>query len=570
MPMDKKELEKHIRVAALENAIKFNGKPSQGAVIGKLFSIDQDLKRQMKEISPLISEIISETEKLSLEEQKRRLIELDPEFDEREKSKKEERKKAARELPPLKDAEEGKVVTRMPPGPSKYPHIGHAISFGINYLYAREYNGKCILRFDDTNPEVEKQEFVDANMEDITEYLGFKPDSIVYASDSMDRIYNYIDELIHGGNIYACSCPPENIAESRKNMKACEHRTQSIDETKRIWKEMKNGKSNGFALRLKIDMTHKNAVMRDPVIARVITTPHYRQKDKYKVWPTYDFESPIIDGINGITHVLRSNEFDSRIELHHYISKLLGFPEIPYKHYGRVNITGSLTQGRVIREKIDNGEFIGWDDPRLVTLKALRRRGITREAIINIVKMAGLSKQATNIDFSVIAAENRKILDASAKRFFFIEEPKEIDVKNAPNQEITLKSHPDSDKRERKFKTDGKFMIEKKDYDDMEEGKLSRLMDCFNIIKKRDGSIEFYSEELKDYKKKGKSIMHWLPKEGNINAEIVMPDGTRKKGLAEHNTKKLEKGAVIQFERFGFCILDAIEKGKLTFWYTHD
>ena len=568
--MDKIELEKQIKIAALENAIKFNGKPSQGAIIGKLFSIDQNLKKEMKEISPLISKIISEIESIGLEEQKKMLVELEPNFEEKQQQKKEERKKEARELPPLKDAEDGKVVTRMPPGPSKHPHIGHAISFGINHIYAKEYNGKSVLRFDDTNPEVEKQEFVDANMKDIVEYLGFKPDSIVYASDSMNKFYQYIDELIKKEHIYACSCPSEKIAESRKNMKSCEHRTQSIDETKKIWQEMKKGNAKEFALRLKIDMKHKNAVMRDPVIARVITTPHYRQKNKYKVWPTYDFESPVIDGLNSITHVLRSNEFDSRIELHHYIAELLGFLKVPYKHYGRVNITGSLTQGRVIREKIDNREFIGWDDPRLVTLKALQRRGIVKEAIINIVKMAGLSKQNTNIDFSVIAAENRKILDASSKRFFFIDDPKEIQIKNAPNQDIELKSHPSSEKRERKFSTNDKFIINKQDYNNLEEGKISRLMDCFNIIKRDENTIEFYSNELDDYRKKGKSIIHWLPKDGNINAEIVMPDGTKKQGFAEHNIKNLEKGTIIQFERFGFCRLDSIEKDKYVFWYTHD
>ncbi len=567
--MDKKVLEKHIRIAALENAIKFDGKPSQGAVVGRLFSIDPELKKEMKEISPLISKIVSEIGKLSVDEQKKKLTELDPGFQEKQKEKKEARKKAARELPPLKDAEEGKVITRMPPGPSKHPHIGHAISFGINYLYAKEYSGKCILRFDDTNPEVESQEYVDANIDDITSFLGFKPDKTVFASDSMDKLYGYAEKLIEEGKAYACSCSAEDISASRKEMRACPHREQDINETFAIWEGMREGTNEGYALRLKIDMEHKNAVMRDPVIFRVISAAHYRQGKKYKVWPTYDFESPVIDGINGITHVLRSNEFDSRIELHHHISKLLGFPEIPYKHYGRVNITGSVTQGRVIREKIDSGEFIGWDDPRLVTLKALRRRGITCEAILNIVKMAGLSKQATNIDFSVIAAENRRILDAKAKRYFFIEEPCEITVKGAPRQDISLKTHPSATKKERKFKTDEHFLIDSKDLDALEEGALARLMDCLNLVKKGD-TLEFYSTSLDDYKSSGKRIMHWLPGSGNIATEVMMPDGSTRKGLAEHRAESLKEGDIIQFERFGFCRLDKKEKDLLRFWYAHD
>ncbi|MFP4190260.1 MAG: glutamate--tRNA ligase [Candidatus Woesearchaeota archaeon] len=567
--MEKKELERQITIAALENAVKFSGKPKQGTIIGKLFSLEPELKKDMKNISPMISKIMEEVSSMNPEEQKKRLLELDPGFNDKEKEKKEKRKKEARELPPLKDAKEGEVVTRMPPGPSKHPHIGHAISFGINYLYAREYDGKCILRFDDTNPEVEKQEFVNANEEDIIDYLGFKPDSIVFASDLMDELYAYADDLIEQGRAYACSCPSEIISESRKEMEGCQHREQDKNETYAIWEGMKEGTNTEYALRLKIDMEHKNAVMRDPVIFRVIDSPHYRQGKKYKAWPTYDFESPIVDGICGITHVLRSNEFDSRIELHHHLAEILGFSKIPYKHYGRVNITGSLTKGREIRSKIDNGDFIGWDDPRLVTLKALRRRGITRDAIINIVKMAGLSKQNTNIDFSVIAAENRKILDAESKRYFFIEEPHKVKIKGAPKQEIMLKSHPASEKRERKFSTGEEFLIEEKDLKALKEGKMSRLMDCLNF-KVDGGEISFHSSDISEYKKSGDKIIHWLPAEGNITTDIMMPDGSMKSGLAEKNIKDIKEDSIIQFERFGFCRLDKKEKDRYIFWYTHD
>ncbi len=341
--LDIKKIEKIVRTAALENAVKHSGKAQQGAIIGKLLAQKPELKKNMSEISPLIKSILDDVNSLSQDEQKKQLLESMPDFVEAEKKLKAKRKKEARELPPLKDAEEGKVVTRIPPGPSKYPHIGHAVSFGINYLYGKEYSGRCILRFDDTNPEVEKQEFVNAIKEDVIEYLGFEPAETVYASDYMDRFYAYVESLIEKKNVYACSCPSESIAESRRDMKECVHRDQDSSETKRIWNEMKKGKFSEYALRLRIDMGHKNAVMRDPVMFRVVGASHYRQKSKYKVWPTYDFESPVVDGMNGITHVLRSNEFDTRIELHHHIASLLGFHEAIYKPYGRVNITGSLT-----------------------------------------------------------------------------------------------------------------------------------------------------------------------------------------------------------------------------------
>ncbi|MFW6231094.1 MAG: glutamate--tRNA ligase, partial [Nanoarchaeota archaeon] len=458
------------------------------------------------------------------------------------------------------------------PGPSKHPHAGHAVSFGINYLYAQSYDGQCILRFDDTNPEVEKQEFVDAIKEDIIDYLGMKPTKIVFASDHIGTMIEKVEELIKDHHIYACSCPSESISKDRKSMKECPHRSQTRNETKCIWDEMKEGRKKNYALRLRIDMAHKNAVMRDPVIFRVITTPHYRQKKKYTVWPMYDFESPFMDGYLGITHVMRSNEFDSRIELHHYIAELLGFPKIPYKHYGRISITGSLTKGREIREKIEKGNFIGWDDPRLVTLKALRRRGITKEALHNLAKTAGMSKQNTNIDFSVIASENRKILDESAHRFFFIKKPKKVTIEGAPSLDNELHLHPEHARGGRRMRSTDTFYIEEDDCKQIKEGEICRLMDCLNFTKKGNRFI-YHSTPYEEYKGKGRTIIHWLPAgEKLLDVEVFMPDATTLKGLGEPAIKTLKKDAIIQFERFGFCRLDAIDKKEqiYRFWYTHD
>lgn len=577
MALEGSDLEKEIRIAALENAVKFKGKANQGAIIGKLFSLDASLKAQMKTLAPMIGKILSEINSLDFDKQEHELRDLVPDFAGQEKAKKDARKKERGELPPLKEAEEGKVITRMPPGPSKYPHVGHAISFGINYLYSQMYHGKTVLRFDDTNPEVEKQEFVEAIREDVEDYLGFKADEIIYASDFMDKFYGMFDKLIETGHCYTCDCPSESISKNRKEMKSCKHHDMKKDETKSIFEEMKKGHKTDFTLRLRIEMDHKNAVMRDPVIARVITTSHYRQKRKYNVWPMYDFESPVVDGMNGITHVMRSNEFDSRIELHHYIADLFGYKAIPYKHYGRSSITGSLTQGREIRAKIDAGDFVGWDDPRLVTLKALKRRGIVREAIINLVKRAGLSKTNTNIDFSVISTENRKILDESAKRYFFIADNEAVNVtiKDAPELQNELDLHPTNNHGGRHMNTNSEFIMNKKDYDNFKDGQFIRFMDCLNfqVSNIKDKKFLYDSTEHVKFKKVGDTIIHWLPKSDNlIKTEIFMPDATTLKGHSEPAIKSLEEGDVIQFERFGFCRLDKIEKkaGVYKFWYTHD
>jgi glutamyl-tRNA synthetase len=566
--MDK--LEKDIWIFALENAVKFNGKPNPGAVVGKLMSTHPDIKKDMKTTMMTINGIIKDISKLTIDEQKNKLKELDPSHDKKEKALKEQRKKERSELPELKDAKEGKVVTRMPPGPSKYAHVGHAISFGINWLYSQMYKGKSILRFDDTNPEVEKQEFVDAIKEDVVDYLGFKPSQIVFGSDHIEKFYKYAEQLINEGKAYACNCPSEKISKQRRDMKDCPHRAQSKEETLKLWNDMTSGKKVDYALRLKIDMQHKNAVMRDPVIMRVIEDEHYRQGNKYKVWPMYDFESSLMDGILGITHVMRSNEFDSRIELHTYIANLFGFKSIPYRHYGRCGITGALTQGREIRKKIDSGEYIGWDDPRLVTLRALRRRGIVKEAIINLVKRAGLSKSNTTIDFTVISTENRKILDEKAHRYFFIETPKPITVIGAPKLKNILNLHPDNAKGGRPLPSQEQFLVEETDFKKMKDGKIIRLMDCVNFTKNKN-DYKFESTDYEDFKGKGEQIIHWLPDDNkNIKTKIFMPNAKYKEGISEPNIAKLKIGDVIQFERFGFCRLDSIEKGVYTFWYTHE
>jgi glutamyl-tRNA synthetase len=455
----------------------------------------------------------------------------------------------------------------MPPGPSKYLHVGHAVSFGINWLYAQQYNGKCILRFDDTNPEVEKEEFVTAIQDDVIGYMGMKPSKIVFASDFMDTFYTYAEQLIKDAQVYACNCSSEEMSKQRRSMKECPHRNQTPAEVKQIWEDMKAGTAQEYTLRLRIDMKHKNAVMRDPVVYRVIAASHYRQKETYKVWPMYDLESPVMDGLLGITHVMRSNEFDTRIELHHYVAKLFGFSEIPYKHYGRINIVGATTKGREIRDGIDSGKYIGWDDPRLVTLQALKRRGIVRETLHTIAKTAGMSKQNTNIDFSVLAAENRKLLDASASRFFFVKEPVEIEIHLAPTLKGDLDLHPDAKKGGRAFLTTEKFYIEKSDLKNIKEGELVRLIDRLNFRKKGKVFI-FDSLEYEKFKNKGKQIIQWLPAEMNVEAIILMPNGKKQIGLAETNVTSLQKGDVIQFQRFGFCRLDS--KKPLMFWYTHD
>lgn len=572
-------MEKTIRQAALENAIKFKGKANPGAVIGAVIQAHPEAKKDMKATSQKINAIIKEVNALSLEEQEKELLAINPSYHEEQQAAREERKAARSELPELPGAVMQEVETRMPPEPSKYNHLGHAMSFLINFLYAKKYEGRCILRFDDTNPEKESQEFVDAMLHDIIEYLGLEPDEIIYVSDHMPRFYDAANDLIERDLAYTCDCLSEDISKQRREMRECPHRNKSKEETKQEWEFMQKGELNTSTLRLKIDMAHKNAVMRDPVIMRVCTTPHYRQGEDYKVWPMYDFESALADSWFGTTHVLRSNEFDTRIELHNHIKELFKLPKQVCVHYGRYAVEGMTTQGREIRAKIESGEMIGWDDPKLLTLRALRRRGIVPEAYVDLAKQIGLSKTQTNLDFGVIAAINRRILDEEANRYFFVEDPVKITVQDWPEHltQVELKLHPHKNRGGRILKLNGEFFIAKKDFEIIKDGKMFRLIDTINL--QYDGqSCKVHSESIDEYKRVPKNekhgLIHFLPTQDLIDARIFMPEGKYRTGVCEPAISQIREGAHVQFERVCFARLDVIEeigsKKMLTFWYTHE
>lgn len=562
---------------ALQNAVRYNGKPNMGAIIGKLISEDAALKSKISEVQKEIKKTIAEISKLTVEQQTAKLQEIAPELLEKKEKKK-------RELPELPGAVSGNFVTRIPPEPSKYAHFGHALSFLLNYLYAKKYNGKCIMRFEDTNPETCKQEYVDAMIEDVTVYLDIKPDRIFKVSEDMEKFYEFAEKLVALGNAYVCFCARENMQELRHNGKKCSCRDKKNAENLGAWHEMLAGNYEDGAciLRLKGDMEALNHVMRDPVLFRISKEKHYSLGEKYFVWPMYDFENAVEDSLSGTTHILRSNEFGNmRVELQDYIKKLLGFVNQINVEYGRFAINGTTTKGREIREMIEKKQVAGFDDPRLVTLKAMKRRGFLTETFYELALEVGLTPSPTNLDWSIVEAINRRFLDPVAHRHFFVEDPVEIKIENTPTQEVELNLHPENKKGGRKFYTHDVFYIAKKDFDDLIPGGLYRLMDCVNFIKETDG-FKFHSTEYEQYKEDEKSmnkkIMHWLPadsadKKKSVDIEVLMSDGSIKTGIAEEHAKNVKVDGIIQFERFGFCRLEKAEKGKssskMFFIWTH-
>ena len=557
------ELKKIITKYALQNAVSYNGKANPGAVIGKVLAENPELRDDIKKLSKQVNDIIKDVNKLSKKVQEDKLKDLDPGLLE----KKEKKKKDIFEFLEIKEDE--KISTAFPPEPSKYPHIGHAKAILLNYGLAKKYNGTFILRFEDTNPKLAEKEFYNIHLEGY-KWLGVTPDKITYASDNMEEFYKYAEQLIKKNFAYVCSCPREIIKEKRFKGEECDCRYILSDENIKRWQEMFKSKEGKYILRLKGYMQHQNTTMRDPTLMRIINHKHKRTGKKYRLWPTYDFENSVMDGIQGITHRLRSKEFEMRNELQRYIQNRLKFKETKIYEFARFNLEGVESSGRIIREKIKKKQLVGWDDPSLTTLVALKRRGFLPQAIKDFVLSTGITKAESVLTWDDLIVHNKRLLDPKCNRYFFIESPKEIKIEKAPEQGIELRLHPEfKEKGVRKFKVQDKFYIEDEDYKELKNNKLYRLMDCLNFKKKKNKLI-FDSKEYKNYKKKGDKIIHWLPKQKDlVKVEVLMPDKKIKKGLAEPLVKKLNVNDEIQFERFGFCRLDNKEKDKLKFWFSH-
>ncbi|MFH1848825.1 MAG: glutamate--tRNA ligase [archaeon] len=549
--------ETDIRKYAIQNAVRFGGKANPKAVIGKVIAAVPDARDKLAVLSKQIAGIVKEVNSLSADRQKEEL----------EKYTFQAPDKPETHLFSFLGIREGqKIVTAFPPEPSKYPHIGHAKACLLNYELAKKYNGRFILRFEDTNPNLVREEYYTIHLDSYM-WLGIRPDEVDYASDHMADFYRLAEKLIHANKAYVCSCSQERIKESRLG-KPCQCRLRTAEANVLLWKVMFSSDEGKFVLRLKIDLEHKNSTMRDPTIMRIIKVHHPRLKGKFTVWPNYDFENAVMDALEGITHRLRSKEFEMRNELQRWIQGSLGFPETSIYEFARFNMEGVLSSGRVIREKIENKELIGWDDPSLTTLAALRRRGFLPRAIHDFVLKTGITKVEATLSWDDFVVHNRRLLDSTSNRYFFVDSPVKVRIRNAPEQKVSLKIHPKAKSRSRHFKTHELFYISEED-SHLKPDRLYRLMDCLNFRNCR-GQTLFDSLDVQNFRSGGDKIMHWLPVDKTlVKVQILMPDHTIRKGLAESLVSKLKPGITVQFERFGFCKLDKINR-EYFFWFTHN
>jgi len=545
---------------ALQNAVQFNGRANEKAVVGKVIAALKKEDVSPKDIFPVVNYVINQVNNLSLDKQISELRKIAPELLLREK------KTRDFSLPKLPSAEKGKVVTRFPPEPNGYLHIGHAKAVIVDYEYAKMYDGKFILRFDDTNPENAHIEFYGAQKEDL-HWLGIEWDEEYNTSDHLEKHYELAKQLIKQDNAYICQCSVEAIKNGRFKGKECRCRSISIEDNLDEWKTMLHSSIEGRVLRLKGDMSCANTAMRDPTLFRVIDKPHPLQGDKYHVWPTYDFAGAVEDSLSGVTHPFRTKEYELRDECYFKLLELLNLRKPKLMEFSRLSIQGMPVSKRMIKPLIKQGIVSGYDDIRLPTLRGLKRRGITPKAIKQFVFSQGISKAESTVDFSLLEADNRKILDPIVKRYFFVNAPIKLVVENAPILEKSIRLHPTDEKLgSRIIKTNSIFYIPKIDMEKIDVGDIFRLKDLYNVKIKEKNKIvygEYAGKELiadsakiqwttEKFIRMNILIPQPLYKNGKFNPNSLIKLG----GFAEEAVSTLESDEIVQFERFGFVRIE--------------
>lgn len=545
----------------LINAIQHKGKAKVQPVLRKVIVEKPELKERIKETVQEIGKVVREINSLSLDEQMVRAEKLGIKI---EKKKAEEKK----ELPPLPNVEKyEKVVMRLAPFPSGPLHIGNARMVILNDEYVKKYNGKLLLVIDDTIGSEEKFVIPEAYdmITDSLKWLDVKWDDLVYKSDRLNLFYDGIEELIKKDFAYVCECDAETLRKNRAEGIECKHRNQIVEENLRKWKDMLAGKykEGGAVLRLKTDMKYPNPAFRDRVLFRIVEREHPRVGRKFVCWPLLETSWAFDDHLLGITHILRGKDLVMEDMMEEFIWNKLGWEKSEFIHYGMLRLKEFKLSKSKVRIAIEKEILSGWDDPRTWSLQSLRKRGIQPEAIRKFILGMGLSLADVTVPAEILYAENRKIIDPLANRYFAVLDPIEISVKNAPEiKEIKAPLHPDFPKRgyRRIPVNTQKIYIEREDLEKFKNKEVG-LINLFTVRLGKEA--EFVSEKVKFEVPK----IQWIS-ELNIKIKIIMPDGSVKEAIVEPEIKKIEENNLIQFVRIGFCRCDKIDE-EIVFYFAH-
>ncbi len=578
------EIPKLIRIHALRNAILHNGSASEKSVLANLLAENAALRPKAREIIPQAAKIVAEINSLSLDEQKKELDSLGIVI--------EKKVEAERKLPPLPNADKYKKIRmRFAPAPSGPLHIGHVRALVLNGEYCKLYNGELVIRLEDTNPEnimLDAYGLIPADIK----WVGYGPKEFYIQSDRIPIYYEYCEEMLERGFGYVCTCRSEDFRGLIEKKKSCPCRDLPPHEHMSRWEKMLN-KETGFkegdaVVRVKTDLLHDNPAVRDWPALRIIDTPHPRTKDAYRVYPLYNFSVSIDDHLMGITHVLRGKDHLVNTVRQSYLFKHFGwdFPETI--HYGKLNIanisegkarktfSGTLVYGTdttniseeetvglsktKLKKAILDGLYTGWDDPRLATLLALKRRGIAPEAIREMMFDMGCKQADATLSWENLYAYNKKVVDPIASRYFFVLNPTAVSIQPEVT-EAEVELHPtDKSRGTRKIPVSKTIFVSDMDFKQY-QGKEVRLLHLLNIILEKTAMPA--PKDVKDFQK-----LQWVS-EPNVQVKIFMPDGSTVSGLGEPALGELAPDTIVQLVRFGFCRVDSVGK-EVVLYFTHE
>ncbi len=508
------------------------------------------------------------------------------------------------------------IITRFPPEPNGYLHIGHAKSICINFGFAEQYNGTCNLRFDDTNPSKEEEEYVNSIIEDV-KWLGFDyGGEALYASDYFDEMYSHAETLVKKGKAFVCDMTAEEINNFRGTLKEpgkeSPFRERSIDKNLDLFRGMKAGKfPNGSkVLRGKIDMSHPNLNMRDPVIYRILHENHHRTGDTWCIYPMYDWAHGLEDSIEGITHSLCTLEFEDHRPLYDWFLEQLDVYRPRQIEFARLNLNYTVMSKRMLLELVEGNHVSGWDDPRMPTISGMRRRGYSPASIRSFAEKVGVAKRDMIADMALLEYSVREDLNKTALRFMGVLDPLKVVIENFPDGEVVevdgINNPEDPDAGKRKIPFTKELYIEKSDFMEDAPKKFFRLtlgkevrlryaffITCTKVIKNENGEVVelrcFYDSDTKGGSasdgRKVKGTLHWVSAGRSIPAEVRLydrlftsenpgkvPDGDHfsdnlnpdslkilKDCRIEPAISAIEKGVTIQFERQGYFCLDQMD-----------
>jgi glutamyl-tRNA synthetase len=590
--LKREQIENEAFAEALFNAVEHSGKASYQAVLGKLIARHPDLKTNIDYLSELVKKVVGNTNSLAIDEQRIKLDQYRGYLSSKEPFKKAD-KKGLPEIPNRPPI----VVTRFAPNPDGPLHLGNLRAAVLSYEYAKMYSGKFILRFEDTDPKTKPPlprayEWIKQDLS----WLGLQWDELYIQSDRLEIYYKHAKKLIELGQAYTCECSQDDFKKYKEKGVNCPHRDQAT--SLKTFEEMISGKrmEGTVVLRLKSNMTHPNPALRDPALMRIIDTvrnPHPRIGSKYTVFPLYNFSAAVDDALMGVTLILRGKEHSANSLVQLDIQQKLGFNTPVSIQYGRLNLEGYILSKSKIRNALSLKEFSGewfkendgWDDPRLGTVMALRRRGFDPKALVELMIEVGPKPTEASISWDNLAVLNRRLVEPVAERYFAVFDPVPLTVSGVSNEKISeanIPVHPSKPELGLRkvsvpvVNNTVMLSISRSDYNSLSQGSLFRLMDLFNVkivLKEKDRlEASYISKSIDGVKGSKPQIIQWVHNSESVPITMFKPKEMELyilKGLAERSLIRKSSGSVVQLVRVGYVRLDSVGE-SITAIFTHD